>query len=57
MMRSMIDKLARSDEPLGRLAFWKEIKTTNDLYGFHMWGKLIELIYIEKLWYLFQCII
>ncbi len=48
-MRSIIDKLARSDEPLGRLAFWKEIKTTNDLYSFHMWGKLIELIYIEKL--------
>ncbi len=48
-MRSIIDKLARSDEPSVRLAFWKEIKTTNDLYSFHRWGKLIELIYIDKL--------
>jgi len=26
-----------------------KIKTTNDLYSFHRWGKLIGLIYIDKL--------
>ena len=28
---------------------YKKGRERDDLYSFHMWGKLIELIYIEKL--------